>query len=229
MAGEAGRCGPRPRPAAPRRLSSGSGILYISAPHDAAPFSKLKVHFSGQTDRGLLANDYDYDHDSPNTEHSIRNAPDWVKQLFAEVTGLGHLLIHHPEYRWFTEENYAWTAPRDPAYAVPEDPCPPNSGRTSFLLQPSLPLLLLMMAVMVMLAVEVVMAALIPAWCCKDSARYWQSNAPRFKQDRQDNADPVDTTRTVSAGILFRQDITDCLLRGHNGIWIRLTGNMLPK
>ncbi|NKX55965.1 hypothetical protein [Arthrobacter mobilis] len=96
-------------------------VLYVSAPHDAAPFNKLSVKLFGK-DRPMQS--MDYDNTSPNPEYSIRNAPAWVKQLFADVTGEGHLINHHtPDARWSTEEIYSLTAPRDPAYPV-VDPLP---------------------------------------------------------------------------------------------------------
>lgn len=94
--------------------------IYISAPHDAAPFSHLKVRLFGQ-DAGPWTRAADYNNDAPNSEYSIRLAPAWVKQLVADVTGEPRLINTFDESasRWCDEATYSLHAPRDPAYPDP--------------------------------------------------------------------------------------------------------------
>lgn len=73
-----------------RPFSPDLAIIRVSAATEDAPFTALRMDLLGNGKKKRLHRIYCNDHAHPAT--SILTAPEWVRQLFADVTGLGELI-----------------------------------------------------------------------------------------------------------------------------------------
>lgn len=93
--------------------------IRIEADSSGGDFNRFTMKLTGTTNRAIVPT-ASWDNTTPDVRWCIRSAPPWVRALFAEVTGFGHLINTYAGPAWAGQDiALAW--PNDPAYPVPGD------------------------------------------------------------------------------------------------------------
>lgn len=91
--------------------------IRIEADSAGGDYTRFTMKLTGTTNRAVVPSAV-WDNTTPDARWCIRSAPAWVRELFAEATGYGHLVNTYEGPGWAAEDiARAW--PDDPAYPAP--------------------------------------------------------------------------------------------------------------